>query len=438
MKLNLEYESNDHILLPHVVRFSGGRSSGAMMMKMLQQKLIDPDRGDVILFSNTSAEHPATYDFVRKCSSHAEMDYGVPFFWIEFASFEDAYNGEWIRRSSYRLVNDEPFGQSNPDGYHYKGEVFEELISLKGYLPSRHSRICTTHLKLQTAHNFLSEWFTGKSTTKRLGHYYSESQITDEETLFRHKRANGQLNKNELLSKKKYIRSCPPFIPSQEFADFSHAYKMGASNSIFLENPYLDYAPMTGKDAIDYISLIGLRADEPRRVARVIKQNKAVHNGVGHSESESNCGELIYMPLSDSNISKNDVLSFWANNGWDLELPAEANLSNCVFCFMKGACALQRICSCQQEINGQLQAELRSVPSTPSDINWWIDIEERYQRKPLKRVDGGKNQKEERVTIGFWGVDSELNYRLLSKNGEDLNESGSTHILNTLPCNCTD
>ena len=178
--LDLEYDAAEHESLPHVVKLSGGRSSGMMLALLLEQGLLLPERGDVVVFNNTSAEHPATYDFVRACSHYAETEFGVPFFWIEYATYEDAYNGEWTRRASYRLVNERPYSESNPAGYRWRGEVFEELVSHQGFLPSRHSRICTTHLKLSATNEFLSEWFAGKDATEWRGHFHSETQMTDE------------------------------------------------------------------------------------------------------------------------------------------------------------------------------------------------------------------------------------------------------------------
>ncbi|WP_423907540.1 hypothetical protein [Candidatus Spongiihabitans sp.] len=38
---------------PHIVKFSGGRSSGMMLMELLKQETLKPERGDVIVFNNT-------------------------------------------------------------------------------------------------------------------------------------------------------------------------------------------------------------------------------------------------------------------------------------------------------------------------------------------------------------------------------------------------
>ena len=52
------YRAKKHSSLPHVVKFSGGRSSGMLLFALLENGLLDASRGDVIVFNNTSAEHP--------------------------------------------------------------------------------------------------------------------------------------------------------------------------------------------------------------------------------------------------------------------------------------------------------------------------------------------------------------------------------------------
>ena len=64
-----------------------------MAFLLAEGGLLRPERGDVILFANTSAEHPATYDFARECKERLERDFGLPFFWFEFCTVEDARRG---------------------------------------------------------------------------------------------------------------------------------------------------------------------------------------------------------------------------------------------------------------------------------------------------------------------------------------------------------
>ena len=393
--IDLEYDAAEHQSLPHVVKFSGGRSSGMMLMLLLEQGLLDAERGDVVVFNNTSAEHPATYDFVRACSRYAEAEYGVPFFWIEYATYEDAYNGEWTRRGGYRLVNEQPRDESNPTGYCWRGEVFEELVSHHGFLPSRHTRICTTHLKLRATNEFLAEWFAGKEATEWRGHFHAVPQMTDEVVIARHRRSRGKMDDAELLRKKAFVRSRPPALTEQNFADFS---SVGASHMVrgpLADKGYVEFAPMSGDDAAEYVSLIGLRGDEPRRVARVMARNRLGSGDPERAKREMTDGEVVCTPLADAGITNNDVLAFWEHRDWQLALPPQTNLSNCVYCFMKGTNAIPNVRRDVAAADAVLPEELTSVPDTPSDIRWWVDLEARYARRPVKRYKGRGRPKPE-------------------------------------------
>ena len=439
ISLDLAYDASEHESLPHVVKFSGGQSSGMMLVLLLEQGLLHRDRGDVIVFNNTSAEHPATYDFVRACSRCAEVEHGIPFFWIEYATYEDAHNGEWTRRGNYRLVNDRPLDESNPTGYRWRGEVFEELVSHQGFLPSRHTRICTSHLKLRTTNDFLAEWFAGKETTERRGHFHPEPQVTDSSVIARHRRSRGKMDDAELLRKKAFVRSRPSALPEQNFADFS---RVGASHmalGAFGERGYPEFAPMSGEDSIEYISLIGLRADEPRRVARVMTRNRLGSGNPERAKREMTDGEILCTPLADVGVSNEDVVAFWADRDWKLALPPETNLSNCVYCFMKGTTAIPKVRRDVASSDAVLAEELRSVADTPSDIRWWANLESQYERRPLKRYKGRGRRSNKKVTIGFWGVDADVTYHDLSELDEDelVTLEGYSGRA-ALPCDCTD
>ena len=102
-KYSFHYEVKGHNELPHVVKFSGGRSSGMLLFILLQNNLLKAERGDVIVFNNTSAEHPETYRYAARCKEEVEKNYNIPFFWIEFQTYEDAKGGEWVRSPTYRF-----------------------------------------------------------------------------------------------------------------------------------------------------------------------------------------------------------------------------------------------------------------------------------------------------------------------------------------------
>lgn len=91
--------------------------------------------------------------------------------------------------------------------------------------------------------------------------------------------------------------------------------------------PLAKYARHLGWDEWD--NLIGIRADEPRRVAK-IRANPS--DGVK--------GVTRHMPLATDGISKRDVSAFWSAQTFDLQLPNINGVTfhgNCDLCFLKGA-----------------------------------------------------------------------------------------------------
>ncbi|MCY4137282.1 MAG: hypothetical protein OXF56_03325, partial [Rhodobacteraceae bacterium] len=255
----------------------------------------------------------------------------------------------------------------------------------------------------------------------------------------RHQRSRGKLGNDELLRKKAFLRSRPPAIPEQSYADFSGAYAHRMTNKSFAERGYPEFAPMTGEDATEYVSLIGLRGDEPRRVVRVMSRNGLSVGDPERKKREMTDGEIVCTPLADAEITNEDVLTFWSERDGKLKLPPDANLSNCVFCFMKGTTAIPNVRSDIATADAELTENLRSVPGTPSDIRWWVDLEADYKRRPLKRLNGSGRRNQETVTIGFWGVDADVTYRdLMEIDTEQLVSRSDFGGRAALPCDCTD
>lgn len=422
---NFRYEVARHTELPHVVKFSGGRSSGLLLFILLESGLLKAERGDVVVFNNTSAEHPKTYQFVARCKRIVEERYGIPFFLIEFQTYEDARGGEWTRLPSYRLAKPSPWSESNPDGYRWKGETFEELLSWTGYVPNQFQRICTQHLKLRTTRAFLRDWFSCKEGIARLGHYGSSSRIDDEILYARHKKNRGDVPRDILLSKKAYMRSRPISRPEQRFVDFSSAVRP-------IENDHLrgkrfGESTRFGDGGIEYTAFVGLRSDEARRVFKVRMRNR---RKAGGPESDGYEGEHVYTPLADMKIERDDVDKFWSKQSWNLGLGSDSSLSNCVYCFLKGLKNLQKV-HAAMNTNGK-----SGLADTPCDIEWWTRIEQDYGRdmKAEKREIKGTVVDD---FIGFFGASSGFSYEMLSsdhKKGNDLSRFSS----DVLPCDCTD
>lgn len=94
-------------------------------------------------------------------------------------------------------------------------------------------------------------------------------------------------------------------------------------------------------DIDDDSHLVGIRADEPRRIAKV---------------------GINMCPLARDGITAAHIKEFWENNSFDLKLPkvGQNKLSNCDLCFMKGDATLASL-----------------IRDNPSRATWWINIEKR-------------------------------------------------------------
>ena len=395
-----------------------------LLFALLENRLLDPDRGDVIVFNNTASEHPGTYRFARDCKE-ASSRYGIPFFWIEFQTYEDARNGEWTRLPSYRLVNDEPRSKENQDGFHWRGEVFEELLSWSGYVPNQFSRICTKKMKLEVTRMFLKDWLACNDGIPRLGHFGQQSRMELNAMYRRHLRNHGAVPKKIFARKKSYALSRPHIRPEQKYRAFSSAWKK--FHNAALEGRIFGNQASFGRGGVEYVAFVGLRGDEQVRVERVQARN-AGPGSVGYK------GEHVYMPLAEMSVTRDKVNAFWNQQEWDLTLPQEGSLSNCVYCFLKGAANLRTVRNRMEEEKHLHEPGFGSLLGTPSDIRWWIRMESTYARDLVaegRPITGNPASK----TIGFFGTKTNFSYKLLAQAGEtDLARySGAL-----LPCDCTE
>ena len=416
-----QYEAKGHEDIPHVVKFSGGKTSGMLLFTLLEGGLLKAERGDVVIFNNTAAEHPKTYDFVRRCKEEVESKYNIPFFWIEFQTYEDARNGEYRRLPSFRLVNDQPFSEDNPEGYKWHGEVFQELLSWKGYVPTFFQRICTKNLKLEPTRLFLKEWLANKQSTERLGHFSNESRIDDDTTFNQHIKARGATPKDIYLRKKRFLKECDLIRPAQTWSKFSSCVVPIQNETIVGKT--LGKSAHFGEGGMEYIAFIGLRYDEKQRIHKVKKRNDGGEDSAGYE------GEYVYMPLDLMNITSDDVETFWAKQPWRLELDAKDNLSNCTYCFLKGSQALRGVYKAMENEDSNM------IKGTPSDLQWWVDLEKTYGRDMIAEKRKVKTTVKNNF-IGFFGADSEFSYSKLKEDAEA--DSPDAFSGELLPCDCTD
>lgn len=112
---------------PTCISFSGGRTSGYMLYKVLEANNGLPDNA-VVCFANTGKEEEATLKFVHDCS----VNWNVPIVWLEYRA----------DKPLFELVTYETASRN--------GEPFEQLINKKNYLPNQAQRFCTQELKVKT------------------------------------------------------------------------------------------------------------------------------------------------------------------------------------------------------------------------------------------------------------------------------------------------
>ena len=429
---------------PHVVKFSGGRSSGMMLFQLLRQKSLKPERGDVIVFNNTSAEHPATYEFTRQMKTLAEDKYNIPFFWIEFDTFEDSSRLGWRRNPTYKLVNDQPFNTRNRNGYHAKGEIFESMVSFKGFLPNMHTRICTQQLKIFITNSFLSDWFGQTKGIKRLGHHGKKARQTDNGLVDTYKKNRGKVPQQIILDKRKYVRKTNFTRKAAKWQDYTNA-KLAFDNPAIKEVVVGSKAPLFGSNAVAYVSYLGIRKDEEIRVDKIRARIKAEKQSkeLSFSFTEQPPKEEILAPLVEQGKTQMDVIKFWRRQRFNLALPDTGNYSNCVYCPLKGKSKLLEIATAEL-----LQGDVPT--NSPASINWWINMEKKYSRDLVAEKTTIRSKKSIRY-IGFFGAAKEPVYRQIKqearKNGKDITKPSKTNKTTKaefleeedyVPCSCTD
>lgn len=100
-----------------------------------------------------------------------------------------------------------------------------------------------------------------------------------------------------------------------------------------------------------YTNAIGLRADEPKRVARLQTTNR-------HNREEP------VAPLALAGATLADVRAFWDAHPFDLEL--EQHEGNCDLCFLKGAGKIRQI-----------------MKDRPDLADWWVRMEEEASHRGI-------------------------------------------------------
>lgn len=128
-----------------IISFSGGRTSGYMLWRILDAydgKLPDNIK---VCFSNTGKEMPETLDFVRDCA----VNWGVDIVWLErFAERNEGEGNMYLYKTK----------QVTYETASRHGEPFRALIMSRRYAPNAVARFCTQELKIFAIRDFIKEW----------------------------------------------------------------------------------------------------------------------------------------------------------------------------------------------------------------------------------------------------------------------------------------
>jgi 3'-phosphoadenosine 5'-phosphosulfate sulfotransferase (PAPS reductase)/FAD synthetase len=229
--------SNYYLKCPTVIAFSGGRTSGFMLAKILEAhsgKLPDYVK---VCFCNTGLEHSKTYDFIERFS----LEFNVDIVWLEYVGKQN--------ENKFKVVN---YANASRNG-----EPFSILVEERKYLPNPVARFCTVELKIRT----MDRW------SKKLG----------------------------------------------------------------------------GEFAQKHDECIGLRYDEPRRVANIKATSRR---------------NFARCPIYDAKHTLEDVSRFWKNQSFDLGIPQHQG--NCQGRFLKSRYRLDLV-----------------ARETPESFRWWIEQEKK-------------------------------------------------------------
>lgn len=96
----------------------------------------------------------------------------------------------------------------------------------------------------------------------------------------------------------------------------------------------------------DWDNMVGIRADEPRRVAKIRANPSDGVKGINR-----------LMPLADAGVTRQDIAKFWSQQSFDLALPNINGITyhgNCDLCFLKGSSQI-----------------LSLIKEKPERAKWW-------------------------------------------------------------------
>lgn len=177
-----------------------------------------------------------------------------------------------------------------------------------------------------------------------------------------------------------------------------------------------------------YGNAIGLRADEPKRVAKMRRKRtvtveptlfgdeRRVERGADHPP-----GELPLLPLADAGVTNEDVLAFWRSQPFDLRLPVDERTGktlggNCSLCFLKGTGAIVNL-----------------IRQRPELADWWVEAETLIQGREQSETERFRSDRP-----GGYAELRRIALGLVEGPGWLHLDNGGMACGDVTECNCTD
>jgi hypothetical protein len=253
--------------------------------------------------------------------------------------------------------------------------------------------------------------------------------MSDDDVIKTHKKNGGSVPKSILLSKKAFVRSCAFVREKQFWQDWTKA-NIVIDNKVLTESVVGNKAQLYGDLAVDYVSILGIRSDEQRRITKIENRIDEAQENQGKSLFNQPHGESIFAPLVDGNITQEQVIEFWERQNFNLKLSNTGLFSNCLYCPLKSKAKLQQIAT--------LQLEQNIDKDTPESIDWWVNIEKKYSRDLV--AEDRNITKDNTKFVGFFGGINKFVFEDIKKKVDD-GERIDPELLkldSAIPCNCTD
>jgi 3'-phosphoadenosine 5'-phosphosulfate sulfotransferase (PAPS reductase)/FAD synthetase len=125
--------------------------------------------------------------------------------------------------------------------------------------------------------------------------------------------------------------------PYDNMIDYYNQYRILVSKGSILPNPvsrmctaYLKIKTsnryMKSMGYSEYDCALGIRKDEPKRYSAMMKENDRNSNSY-----------FNVCPLYDAGITKSQIMEFWSNQPFNLQLDPQSDEGNCDLCFLKRA-----------------------------------------------------------------------------------------------------